>query len=156
MRVFAGAVCAMLGCSEARGASCRWTGASAPDAAPVSFECRAALFGTSVSSLAFDAPLALAVPPDACSEAVTCKGGCQGKVVLAVRGKCPFYQKALAVMRSSEGQVGVSLRLRANLACPRRPTHIHRILPGRCVDHRGQCTRKGEAAAAAHPGHGVS
>jgi hypothetical protein len=104
MRVFAGAVCAMLGCSDARGASCRWTGASAPDAAPVSFECRAALFGTSVSSLAFDAPLALAVPPDACSEAVTCKGGCQGKVVLAVRGKCPFYQKALAVMRASEGK----------------------------------------------------
>ena len=82
------------------GPACSW---NSVDGQAAGFDCRAANFGT-IGDYHADVPLVFAVPPDACGTSVTCEGGCEGKIVLAVRGRCPFYQKALAVMHASEGK----------------------------------------------------
>ena len=70
---------------------------------PERIPCRPAEFG-SVNS--FDVggtqPFVLSDEDEACGKEITCGGGkpCKGKIVLAFRGKCGFYQKALNAMKA--------------------------------------------------------
>jgi hypothetical protein len=73
------------------------------NAKPQRIPCRPADFGSVNSfSVGGASPLNLADEPEACDADLKCNGGksCRNNIVLAFRGKCPFYKKALNAMKA--------------------------------------------------------